>query len=245
MKSAFDINGYVQGYRFSDDPLYYDSETKRFKDLAGYGDSADLRVTVGSPVFEDVDGSRCVRLDNTFHGLMPSPCPWMGTVVAVIKPVYISGGTLFRYPLMYGDAVSQASNGALRIVHASGYRQVIYYTASAQLMPTQTRTDNNTVVVAFTHDQETRKGYSTSDGVTVSEVTATASTTLGNAVAISSAQYGVRFGNMNGVAGDTTELTDFYANLFELHFFAEASLVDDLPAIKVFMDDLKAKYGIA
>ena len=67
------------------------------------------------------------------------------------------------------------------------------------------RGDDNTVVVAFSIDQTTRKMYGTSDGVTVSEDLATASTTSGNAVSLSSALDGVRFGQLNADSSDTTE----------------------------------------
>lgn len=245
MSYSYGIPGYVQGHRLSDESeLFYDATNKRFKDLAGYGDRNDLVINVGTPVFETVDGNRCVKLNNTFHGIMPCPIPWMGSVVAVIKPMYVSGGTLLRYPMLMGDAVSASSNGQFQVLHFGGSRRVALVSPSASLAATKERADNNLVVVAFAFDQSTRKGYSTSDGITVTETTASASTTNGLAPAVSTGLNGIRFGNMNGVAGDTTEITDVFAYMYEYHFYSGNILTENLAETKGFMDTLKAKYGV-
>ena len=85
------IPGYIMGHRFSDDPAYYDSTNKRFYDLAGYGPKADLKVTVGTPIFETVNGQRSVKMDNTCHGVFQPAIAWQGSAVFVLKPVYVSG----------------------------------------------------------------------------------------------------------------------------------------------------------
>lgn len=249
MTYPFEIPSYVQGYRFSDESdVFYDAATKTFKDQAGYGSRADLVITAGSPVFDTVGGKRCVRLDNTFHGLFPTPIPWMGSVVAVIKPEYVSGATLTRHPLLFGNSTSAAANGALQITHASGQRRVVLSTPNSSLTCTQTRTDNNLVVVGFATDQETRKGYATNDGATITETTAPASTTNGNAVALGwqtqGIDYGARFGDMDNLPANLTALTDFYCEMFELHFFADNIWTKQPAKAAELIASLRAKYGV-
>lgn len=246
MSYAFNIPGYVQGHRFLDDAIYYDAASKRFKDLAGFDHLGNgLTITAGSPVFETVGSNRGIRLNNTFHGSFRSAIPWMGSVVLAIKPTYVSGSTITRYPLLFGDAVTASSNGAIQVSHFSSQRTVRLSIAGAVLQSSQTRNDNNLVVVAFSTDQETRKSYGTSDGITVTEATAPASTTNGNAVGLSAGLSGVRFGNMNAVAGDLTEVTDFYCGIYEQHFFSTNIVLNHLAETKAFIDTLKKRYGVA
>lgn len=238
------IPGYIMGHRFSDDSADYNSGTKRFLDKAGYGSKADLRVTVGDPVFETVNGQRGARLNNTWHGLFASPVPWQGSAIFVVKPWMVGGTTVTRYPILFGDAVTATANGALQLTHTSGQRRLVWTTASAQLVNTLQRTDDNAVVVAYSISQEARAGYRSSDGVTVSTQAGPASTTNGNAIAIGSARFGARFGNLNAVAGDTTEETVLTCTFFEQHFFSENILTgDNLALTAAFMAELKTQYG--
>jgi hypothetical protein len=242
MTYAFDIPGYVQGHRFSDDPLYYDAAALRFKDLAGYGERADLRITAGTPLFETVNGQRCARLNNTFHGQMHSPIPWSGSCIVALKNQWLSGASVAAYPLIFGDgAVSSA--GKLLVAHYSGVRRVQLGTGSDQLTIRAERTDNNPMVVAFAFDQQTRKAYMSVDGVTVTEVVGPASTVNGNAIALSSGQYGVRFGNISGTAGDLTEITNMTVSMYEQHFFDGNILTGSLAKTKEFVGRLKTQYG--
>jgi hypothetical protein len=244
MTYAFDIPGYIQGHRFSDDPLSYDASTKRFLDQAGYGERADLQITVGNPVFSTVGAQRCVLLDNTFHGRMPMPIPWAGSAVFVLKPNFVSGGTLTKFLLHFGDDPNFPTNaGSLYVQHFSGERRVVLVTGSSQLSATWLRNDNNTMVLAFAFDQSTRKAYVTSDGISLAESSAPASTVHGSAVALASAQYGVRFGSLGGATDDTSMQTDLNCYMFEHHFFAGNILTESLAVTKNFIDTLKAKYG--
>jgi hypothetical protein len=238
------IPGYIMGHRFSDDPAFYDSGSKRFKGLAGYGAREDLRVTVGNPIFETINGQRSVKMDNTCHGEFHSPIPWQGSMILVIKPIYASGATLTRYPILFGDAVTASSNGSVSVVHASGSRRVGVQTASAQLQGVLARNDNNVVVVAFSHSQETRLQYKSADGVTVTTSAAAASAVNGNSVALGSAQNGARWGNLSGTAGDTTPLSDVFCNVMEQHFFSENILAgSNLALTAAVMAELKTQYG--
>jgi len=246
MTHAFEIPGYVQGHRFLDDPLYYDSTAKRFKDLAGYDHLGNgLTITTGNPIFETVGGNRGLRLDNTFNGSFRCPIPWMGTMICVIKPQYLSGLTAGRYPLIFGDAVNPLSNGRQYIYYTSTKRGVQLVSAGAQLQTQNYRNDDNCVVVVMAFDQQTRMSYSTVDGVTIATATAPANTTNGNAVSLSTAGVGVRFGNMTAIEGDVTQVTDLYCQYYEQHFFDGNILLSDLAKTKEFIDKLKAQYNIA
>jgi hypothetical protein len=240
---AHTIPGYIMGHRFSDDPADYNSGTKRFLDKAGYGARADLRVTVGDPVFETVNGQRAARLDNTWHGLFPSPVPWQGSAIFVLKPNYVSGATVVKYPILFGD-LAAPSNGQLQVTYASGQRRYVWQTGSAALVNQINRNDDNAVVVAYAISQETRLGYRSTDGGTVSTATASASSVNGNAPAMSSAQFGARFGNISGVAGNTTAATDMTVSMMEQHYFSENILIgDNLALTAAFIAELKTQYG--
>jgi hypothetical protein len=243
MTSPSAVPSYVQGYRFSDASTdFYDAG--RFKDQAGYGAAADAVVVAGTPVFATVGGHRCVKMDNTWHGGFPMPCPWQGAIVLVAKPEYVSGATLTRYCFIFGDFTTASANGNLNAQHFSGQRRFALATPSAVLNPILSRSNNDLVVVGFGHDQETRKLYSTIDGVSIAETSAASGTTSGNSVALSSAQVGVRFGDLNNSASDLTELTDMYLHLFEVHFFSE-NIWRRYPAEAAsMMAAIRTQYGL-
>lgn len=241
---ASSLPGYLIGHRFSDSPADYDPVSKRFLDKAGYGSRADLRVVLGDPLFETVNGQRCVRMNNQCHGLFPSPVPWQGSAIFVLKPWMVGGTTVTKWPILFGDQVTASSNGALQLVHASGQRRVGWVTASSQLSNVLQRNDDNVVVVAYAISQETRLGYRSSDGITVNTSAATASSVNGNAAAMGSAQFGARWGNLNAVAGDTTLETVLTLSMMEQHYFQGNILVgDNLPLTAAYMAELKAQYG--
>lgn len=244
MTYPFEVPSYVQGYRFSDESeIFYDAATKTFRDLAGYGARADLAITAGSPVFATVSGRRGVTLDNTFHGRFQMPIPWMGSVVAVLKPELTVGTTISRYPLLFGDNLTLSSNGNMRLGHFSGSRTVNWTTPGSVLNAVQSRNDDNLVVYGFATDQETRKGYSTNNGVAITETGPVAGTTNGNGPAISSGQFGARFGDMDGQPANLTQVTDFFCHMFEVHFFAENIWVAHAAKAQALMASLRSKYG--
>lgn len=244
MATASDIPGYVQGYRLANDPAFYDSSEKRFLDQAGYGSRADLRITVGTPTFETIDSNESMKLDNTCHGEFPMPIAWMGSCIFVVKPKYVSGAILSRWPLLFGDLATATSNGGLRLQHASGNRRFDLLTPSGQLTLRVTAGTDALAVVAYSFDQSNRTAYGTFDGTTITDAAGPASSTNGNAIAFTAAQNGVRFGNMSGTAGDTTEITDWLCNIYEMHFFNGNILTDALTETKAFMDELKTAYGV-
>jgi hypothetical protein len=246
MTFPFEVPSYVQGYRFSDESeIFYDASTKTFRDLSGYGQRADLSITAGTPVFATINGRRGVTLDNTFHGRFQIPVPWMGSVVAILKPVLATGSTISRYPILFDDAVTLSSNGQLSLSHFSGARSVNWRTPSGVLQPTQSRNNDDLVVVGFATDQQTRKGYSTSNGVAITETAAASGTTSGNSVAVGSGKFGARFGDMDGLPTNLTQITDLFCHMFELHFFAENIWVAHQALAQAMMTAMRSKYAVS
>lgn len=241
----YDIPSYIQGYRFDDtDPLAYDEAGKRFLDQAGYGAMADLVIGNGAPVFGEVDGHRGLRLDNTFHGACPMPIPWQGAAIIVAKIELLTTGTLKKYPMIFGDNGTVTSNGNLFAQHFSGTRSLSMATTGAQLTAATALNSDALRVAGYAFDQETRKAHATLDGVTVTEVQAPASSTNGNAVALSSAQTGLRFGQLKGVAGDYSVETGMIVWMFEAHFFAENIWLTNAQTAADLMASLRDKYSI-
>ena len=243
-----DIPGYVQGFRFSDDSTFYDSTTKVFHDLAGYGAFNALTITAGTPAFVDVSGQRGLTLDNTVQGRLLPATPWEGALIVVMKPNMSANGTI--YACINGVAVSAASNGQLRITRASAtdYRHNITTTNSGINPINQYNTGDmgGIKVGAFSISQVTRKGYATKDGVTVSETAAAAANNAwvpisGKLTSRTDGQW-TRFGNLSGVLEDVAPTTNTLT-IFELHFFKGNPLVDALPQIAVEIAALKAQYG--
>ena len=221
-----DIPGYIMGHRFSDDPADYDSVNKRWYDKAGYGAlGSHCEVVLGDPAgkFANVPAAnnrRGVLMDNTWHAKMRCPIPWQGSVLMVCRPQNISGATTRgRFIALFGNAATATSNGNLQLIYVSTERRIQLSTPSAQVQRQLSRTDDAVRFVAFSIDQSDRKMRATTDGITVTEATAPASTTNGNAVALQAANEGVRVGNLTALAGDLTEQADLNLYLFEWHFF--------------------------
>lgn len=241
---ARNVTSYVQGYRFSDDPYFYDATRQSFRDMAGYGERAELVINLGSPIFETVDGHRCLKLDNTFHGWGPMPVPWHGSFVAVCKPNYVSGGTVAAYPVLFGD-VAAVANGSFRLIHFSGsLRLMLTSGGTGAIEMTDTMPNNNIRVVGYAMDQETRRGYLTRDGVTTTEgPEITADAHSGIRCDFGSAQVGFRFGNLSATPEDTTPSTDMFLYMHEMHFFSENIWTKYPAEAAQMMAGLNAKYG--
>lgn len=243
---AFEIPNYIQGHRFSDDNLFYDSTKKQFIDQAGYGDRAALKITVGSPKFETVNNERALFLDNSFHGQFASPIPFQGSAVFVLKPKYTGGGAnAANYISIFGDVVTPTSNGLLYLQYSGVQRRVVLQTGSSRLSITKSRTDDNAVVIAYALDQTTQKLYCTVDGITVQEAAPSAiRNDDGLNASMRSGLHGVRFGNLSGVAGGVAPVANLSTYMFEQHFYAGNILTENLAETKAFIDTLKEKYGI-
>lgn len=252
MTHPFDVPGYVQGFRFKNDPLFYDSSTKTFRDLAGYGPSNDLTITAGTPAFQTPTGSggnEGMLLDNQAQGAFLLSIPWEGTLLAVLKPSMGSNGTI--YPAIFGAQSSATSNGTLRIVRvtAADYRYRLATYSGTQSADLQAGSDATQVAI-YSLSQESRTVRRSFDAVTVTETTASADDNAGNRLSLSYqtgptfAGHKARFGNLSGTIGDTAESTNT-CTIFELHFWSSIALVDHLAAMEDLATDLRTKYGIA
>lgn len=248
MKFAYDIPGYVQGHRFSQDKRYYDSANTRFNDLAGYNRFGSYVEKVnGSATFSNhgTNSREGLLLDNTNHWKFVNAIPWEGTMLMVVKPVYASGATMNIYPWIFGDSGTISANPNIRQAFFSGSRSMNLATASSALTTSITGiTSGNIMLMAFSVSQSDRKARRTQDGTTVTASSALAGTTNGNGVAMGSSLR-VRLGNLSGTAGDTTQNTTDYLYVFEQHFWKGDQLTDNLAAMKEFIDSLKSYYGIA
>lgn len=246
MTQPFDIESYVQGYRFSDDPMYYDSSTQTFKDLAGYGESAGLKIPVGTPTFDTVDGFRVVNFDNTFYGNFEVPNSWHGSMVLVMRPEFSSSGTQTLYPILFGDNVSTPTqNGSIRFVHFSGNITARYAGPSGTIQGSEAVAAGSAYVFGGAHDQQTRKAYSTLDGITINESSAVSGTTHGNSCYMPTGESGARIGDLNGDPSDQTDNTSvFYMRAFEMHLF-QGNIWTEYPTKALaLVNTLKDKYDI-
>lgn len=245
MTMPYDVPGYVQGYRFSDDPLYYDSTRQAFRDLAGFGQLADMTITAGAPVFDTINGVRCLKLDNTFHGSCRMPVPWQGSMIAVVKPTYTGGGTLTRELMLFGDNATPTANSSWQLKHFSGQRLFIWRVDGGSTSRQESVLTDDPLVFGAAHDQETRKSYTTLDGTTINERTAAGGTTNGNALSMTAAVSGIRFGDLDGDPANLAAITDLYAHMFEVHFF-RGNIWRQYPSeAAAVVAALKSKYGVA
>lgn len=244
MTNAFDIPNYIQGHIFKNQAAYYDATKKEFIDQAGYGDAANIKTIAGTPKFETANGNEGLLLDNTYHGSTPSPIPWQGSMIVVVKPnLTVAGSTLSRYLLHFGDNPNVGLRPSLSFQSFGDQRRLILKSYYAKTALTYTRTDNDLIVIAFALDQKTRKGYFTIDGVNVTEVVvASPSPTHGNDYALQSGVDGAVFGNLSGTKGDTAAMSDFNAHMYEQHFYASNIITDNLSDTKKLIDELKEKY---
>jgi hypothetical protein len=249
-----DIPGYIQGFRFSDESAsYYDSTAKVFHDLAGYGAFNALEITVGTPSFTTDGGQRGLLLDNTCQGRFLPAIPWQGACITVMKPVTYDATTKTLTPVVFGKASSLSSNAYIALAYASSVYNHRLASTSAQILATNAYSgagNSGVKVGAFAISQQTRKGYSTKDGVTVAETSAVADGGSGVALdgkntARTDAQF-ARFGNISGTLDDTAALaTTHKALMFELHFFKGNPLITDAATVASVLAELKAQYGEA
>lgn len=241
------LEGYVQGYRFSDAGGFYDAAQKRFLDQAGYGALNDLTIDTGTPVFQTVGAARGMVLDNTVQGSFLPATPWQGTLIVAWKPVMTANGTL--YPFLFGGAASAPSNGTLRIVRSTA---TLYYhrlTTAGGLTVTLSRSSETAVVAAFTTSQSAAAGYATEDGVTITTVAGTQDLhgnryAIGHHTGPNLHSHRARFGNLSGVIGDVAATANSCI-LFEFHAIQGNPFADARAAeAQAFLAALRARIGV-
>lgn len=242
MKFAYDIPGYAQGHRFSDEPDYYDATNERFYDLAGlsrFGN--DVTKVNGTPVFASV-GDRQRRglfLDNQNHWEFPHACPWMGSGLIVVKMNYVTSATASFTPWLF------VRGGKIQGLHFSGQTRLSIDGGSSQLSQAYNYFPNEKIAVfAWSRDQQDRRSRITQDGVTI-DVSAeyAPSADNGNYIGLGG-QPRCRLGNLSGTEGDTTASTTGTLHVFEQHFWKGNVLRDNPNELAAFIQSLKDYYGI-
>lgn len=246
MKFAYDIPGYVQGHRFSNDPLYYDSTAQRFYDLAG-GDRFGQGVTkvVGTPAFNNrgANSRQGLYLDNTNQWQFPHACPWEGSMVIVAQ--FNTIADLTTYPWLFGEDTSTLTNNPFIAAYSpSGVSKLWIQGGGGQLQHVPNIPNDQIIVFAVSRSQDDRISRYSRDAVTI-DASAPYNTARTDGLYIGMrGQPRVRLGALDGTNG-TTASTNGTSHVFEQHFFRTNILRDHQTATAEFMSTLKAYYGAA
>ena len=247
-----DIPNYLQGFIFSDaSASYWDSGNSKFLDQAGYGGYNDLFITAGTPTFDTLNSQKGIILDNTCQGKFILPIQWEGALITVMRPIMSSNATL--YPVIQGQASTVTSNATVRMVRSTGSNynhRIVTATVTLVCVATYTTgTPSDAKVVAYSTSQQTRKGYVTDDGITVTESGPVSASDTGDLCGMSGGRLTTengmwaRFGNISGVKGSVAVSTNTMA-MYEMHFFKGNPLVDNATEVQAVIAELKTKYGI-
>jgi hypothetical protein len=242
-----DIPGYLQGFRFSDDPQFYDSTAKHFYDLAGYdarGNGCD--VLLGTPTFSTRNSKRAIALDNTCHLAFLSTIPWQGATL-FIYDVEVLTATFTTYLVLTGATGSLSAKTFLRLQRGSGTLKHRWAGLGGTLF-TEVTTPGPLALGAAT-SQTSRTAFLTTDGVSVSETAPVAGTNGSNASffvtsSFDDASFRSVIGNLSGTPGDTTAVTSCKVHLWEAHFFKGNPYVDNASAMAALIAAKKTEYGI-
>jgi hypothetical protein len=246
MTAPSDIDGYLQGFRFSDDSAYYDG-AGHFYDLAGYdarGGGCD--VLIGAPTFSTRNSQRAIALDNTCHLEFLTAIPWEGASL-LIYDVEVLNANFTAYALRTG-AGSTTQFTYLRLQNISNTLKHRWVTVGAPLI--REVTASGAIALGCASSQASRTAFITTDGVTVSESSPVSGTNGSNVsqftiAAINDLGYKSVIGNLSGVAGATTALTGCKIHLWEAHLFKGNPYVDQASAMAALIASKKAEYGIA
>lgn len=246
MKFAYDIPGYVQGHRFSNDPLFYDGTNERFYDLAG-GDRFKQGVSkiVGTPVFNNrgSNNRQGLYLDNTNQWQFPHSCPWEGSMVIVAQFNMVTNQSM--YPWLFGEDTGATTNNPFIAAQSPGGTNRLWIQGgAAQLQQTPSIPNDQIIVFAISRSQDDRISRYSRDAVTV-DATAAYNTARTDGLFIGmGGQPRVRLGALDGTNGTTASAVGT-CHVFEQHFFRTNILRDYLSATSEFMSTLKAYYGAA
>jgi hypothetical protein len=256
MKTPYDVPGFLAGYRFINDPRYYDAANNRFLDLSGYG--LHCEKTAGTVAFSSHGPNQRegILLNNSCQLRIENPNPWEITMLVIMK-AHVETGSVTLRPFLFGDAVAASSNGQFQVNANPGATAVTTVCASpngALAAPSLSHAEETIFISGFAFDQEMRKAYSTTDAITVNESAAAAATVNGNAVSLqwngniglAGSENGmfIRVGNNSGTIGDTAANATNYLHLFGLFFFARNQFRLNLPRVKEFVDTERLYYGI-
>lgn len=256
MKFAYDVPGYVCGFRFSDDRRYYDSTNTRFIDLSGYGNHCDVQT--GSPSFSNLGtySREGLLLDNSCQLELDNPIAWEGTTLIVARAHLPTVSERLTTWIFGDDFTGWSSNALVAYLNSGGTVTLTAAGTSSTIFKTENVTNDAIVVFASAWDQETRKIYTTLDAVTVNESAAAAG--VANGFPVAPGAYGnvglagsvgsrkIRIGNNACAVAPTTvaDATD-YLHVFEQHFWKGNVLRNNLPDVLEFVTSLKTYYGVS
>lgn len=244
---ASSIPGYVQGFIFDqDDAGCYNATIKRFIDQSPFSawDNNHLDITTGTPSFATLNGHKGMVLNNTVQGYFLCPCAWEGTIITVLKPGMTGNANV--YPLVFGAAVSVASNGRLQVSGMSFRTSLV--AASATTAGDLNYTTQAGQAAAFSFSQQARRCYGTKDGSTL--VSGSVVTDGGSGVPVFAGStdnavegFRTRFGNLSGTIGDFAA-SAHTVEMYEMHFFLPDAINSHAAEVTAFLAELKTKYGL-
>lgn len=245
-----DLPGCVQHYRFSDESASFYEDEVFFDQSAYAGFGHHVTKITGTPAFADVgpNNRRALYLDNTCHWQFACQVPWHGTMVVAAQWEHHNSGTVSFYPMIFGEAVTVTNNASLRGGHFSGNERAHFVGPGGTLVSGLNAgvPDSAPSIMAWSRNQQDRVGRFTIDAATVDATSALAGTANGNFIGFGG-QPRVRLGNLNGTAGDTTDVSGTLGALylFEVAFFQGDLLRDELAALASEWAELEAYYGVA
>lgn len=240
-----DIVGYLQGFRFSDDPTYYNAG--HFYDLAGYdARGGGCNVLLGTPTFSTRNSKRAIALDNTCHLEFLPAIPWEGASLLIYDVEVLNAN--FTAIVLRTGAGSAGQFAYLRTQNVNSTLKHRWISLSSGLIPEVTA--SGPVALGCSSSQASRTAFITTDGLTVSESSAAAGTNGSNvsfftAVVIADTSYKSVIGNLSGVAGSTTAVTGCKIHLWEAHFFKGNPYMDQASAMASLVATKKTEYGFA
>jgi hypothetical protein len=258
---AWDVPGYVQGHRFSDEPRYWDADTGRFRDRAGYDHLGNyVELSEGTPAFSThgANNRRGLLLDNSVIFKFHPTIPWEGSMLFVVKPTRSVAATPTQYPWLFGCSTAEASNGSVRFSKTGTGTACTITAATPSSVLLLQHTDlvaGNISIVAFSFNQSDRIGRKTRDGVTIT-ASAPEGGVNGNALAIGSVSSPLDLEDIGGVSHDYVRMGDMvgdgglfphatdYLHVFEQHFWKGDVLLDNSEKLADFIASLEEYYGI-
>jgi hypothetical protein len=259
---AWDVPGYVQGHRFSNDLRYWDHISNRFRDLAGYDHLGNyVQQVAGVNAFspQGVNNRVGLLLDNTSTYKFHTAVPWEGSMLFVFQGNEGSSGSATFYPWLWGCSASEISNGHIGMLLSAfaGTTTFSANTPSKLIVSSFTSLPLGAITIcAFSFNQAERLARQTRDGVTIIEGPPEAGVN-GNPVAIGSVSGPGVIADIGGISHDYVRMGDlvgdgalvpnalgYSLHVFEQHFWKGDVLKDNAEDLADFISSLRDYYGI-
>lgn len=255
---AWNVPGYIQGHRFSDDPRYWTTSSGRFRDLAGYDALNNyVQLVAGTPIFETLGANsrRGLKLNQSNIYKFHSSVSWEGSFLIVAR-AHTGSGSLTLYPWTFGTADPPYVNGTIRLNKSGGLNTFNAATPSALMTSPLGSIANDAIVIcAYSFNQADRIARRTRDGVTI-DTNGPAAGTNGNHLAIGGNTAPGVVADIGGISHDYVRLGDNFGDgsltpntldwlhVFEQHFWKGDVLLNNASALADFITHLKDYYGV-